>query len=211
MRKPFLLLAFIAIILNQGMAQNSSDDKLNQIIGTVATLRQDDKTAWNNALVAFKSDDSWTMMDEILRDDNECWLIGNAQFKLNSILNQCDGNTEKMLPGDFLNGNNPNFNYSLTERGIKKGCTVSYEMKYREGKQVFVVMPYDIGKVKDISFEMFLNGQSIGTGRLQEDGNLYLTINQAVRSSDILRLVITNHSSIDMPVVIINYNTRYQD
>ena len=145
-------------------------------------------------------------MDEVLKDDNECWLIGNKQFKLNAILNQCEAHDKTMVRGDFLNGNDPNYNYSLTERGVKKQSSVNYEMSYREGKQTYVVMPYKPSP-ESFKVEAFLNGKPTGTTAVSE-GNIVLSIDSNVKKSDTIRLVITNLGNEDMPVVIINHNTR---
>ena len=208
MKNNILLMCFILFAACLGMAQQPSDKELMQLINTVASLRNADETTWNAALETFNNDKAWTMMDEISRDDNEYWLIGSNYFKLNAILSRISGYSEKMVAGDFLNGNDPNFNYSLIERGIKKGGTVSYEMKYRHGRQTFVVMPYDTNKAKQIEFEAFVNGNSAGKAQRLDDDNLYLNIDQDINDNDTIRLVVTNHSDSDMPVVIINHNTR---
>lgn len=209
MKKTFLVLAITLFATVYGFAQKPSDPELNQLIDVAASLRQNKASAWDNALKTMSQDKKWTMMDEIERDENECWLVGDKQFKLNPILNKCSGHDSKMVSGDFLNGNDPNFDYSITERGIKKGSQVRYALSYREGRQTFVIMPYDVSEAKNLDLEVLLNGQSMGHGSVY-DGNLYLNINQAVKLSDTILLVITNKSQKDMPVVIINHNTRKQ-
>lgn len=202
------LFAILIFAVSQAFAQ-ATDEELQTLVSRVSSLRQGSETAWNTALDQFINDDSWTIMDEIPRHDNECWLLGDKQFKLNAILKrQYQGHDAQMVAGDFLNGNDPHFNYSLTERGIKKGGKVSYEMQHRQGKQTFVVVPYVASNPAQLEVEVFLNGKTQGTGTLVSDGNIYLNINQNVSAKDIIRLDIKNNSGIDMPVVIINHNTR---
>lgn len=208
MKKAFLLLLISVVLFGQAFAQTKTDPELQKLTKTVATLRNADEKTWNKALDAFRQDSLWTTMDEVIRDENECWLIGNKQFKLNPILNQCSGHDRKMVRGDFLNGNDPHYNYSLTERGIKKQCSVSYEMSYREGRQTFVVMPYN-PKIAQIDVKAYLNDRPVGETRI-DNGDIVLNINDNVVKSDTIRLVITNFSKVDTPVVIINHNTRKQ-
>lgn len=205
MKKINLIILMNLIFFGAAFAQKETDWELQHLMNTVSALRQSNETTWNQALQSFKRDSLWTMMDEI-KSNNEYKPIGNNQFKLNAILNECSGYNKQMVRGDFLNGNDPNYDYSLTERGIKKGRTVSYEMSYREGKQTFIVMPYKKTEGK-IEVKAFHNDKPIGETYTDTDGNIHLSINANVKLSDKLRLVITNHSDEDLPVVIINHNT----
>ena len=113
--KRIFFLPFINVVLfGQAFAQTKTDPELQKLAKTVSTLRNAEEKTWNEALSTFRQDSLWTTMDEIARDNNECWLLGNNQFKLNAILNQCSDHDKKMVRGDFLNGNDPHYNYSLT-------------------------------------------------------------------------------------------------
>lgn len=206
MKKAFLLFIISILIFGQAFAQTKADPELQKLTKTIASLRKPNEKTWREAFNTFEQDSLWTTLDEIARDDNESWLLGDKQFKLNPILNQCNGNDKKMVRGDFLNGNDPHYNYSLTERGIKKMCSVSYEMSYREGHQTFVVMPYN-PKTAQLEVKSYLNNKLVGETSI-DNGDIVLSINANVIKSDTIRLVITNHSNEDMPVVIINHNTR---
>lgn len=208
MKNKLLILIVAFVISQQGFAQKSTDVELNKLISTISTLRQANQKKWEKALEVFKNDKLWTVMDEIPRHVNEYYLIGDNQFKLNTILTKREGDNKQMTPGHFLNGNDPNFNYSLTEIGIKPQSSVSYELKYREGKQTFVVMPYDKDKAQQIEIDAFLNNQWIAKGKMEDDGNIYLQTNQAVISIDVIRIDIKNDSDAKMPIVLINHNTR---
>ena len=206
MKKIYFIILMNLLFIGSAFAQTETDWELQNLMNVVSSLRQSNGKTWIQATQAFKRDSLWTMMDEI-KSDNEYKPIGNDQFKLNTILNDCSGYNKKMVRGDFLNGNDPNYDYSLTERGIKQGCTVSYEMSYREGRQTFVVMPYK--KTDDkIQVKAFHNDKPVGKTYTDKDGNIHLSINANVKSSDKLRLVISNYSDENMPVVIINHNSR---
>ncbi len=207
MKKLFLFLIISTTLLGQAMAQDKTDAELQKLMNLVSTLRNADSKTWNKALAEFKSDnENWTMMDETVRHENECWLVSDKQFKLNPLLSKCNNYDEKETAGDFLNGNDPNFNYSLIERGVKKNSTVSYELSYREGQQTFVVMPYEKNSKLEVSATC--NGKAVGSTSTDADGNVILSINDNVKQSDKLCISITNKSASDMPVVIINHNTR---
>ena len=68
-------------------------------------------------------------------------------------------------------------------------------------------MPYKKTDGK-IEVQAYLNDKPVGETRTDKDGNIHLSINDNVKLSDTLRLVIINHSDENMPVVIINHNTR---
>ena len=206
MKRIYFIIMMSLLVVSPALAQKENDQELRKLMDVVSTLRQQDETKWNNALQKFKNDTHWTSLDEI-QSDNEYMLIGDDHFKLNVIINECLGYNKQMVRGDFLNGNDPNYDYSLTERGIRKGRQVSYEMSYREGRQTFIVMPYK--KTDDkIEVQAYLNDKPVGETRTDKDGNIHLSINEKVKLSDTLRLVIINHSDENMPVVIINHNTR---
>ena len=206
MKRLYFIILTNIFFIGAAFAQQETDKELQHLMSAVSALRQSNETTWNQAKQTFKRDSLWTMMDEI-KSGNEYKPIGNNQFKLNTILNECSGYNRKMVRGDFLNGNDPNYDYSLTERGIKKGCTVSYEMSAREGRQTFIVMPYKKtdGKIK---VKAFHNGKPVGETYTDNEGNIHLSINTNVKLSDKLRLDITNQADENMPVVIINHNTR---
>lgn len=206
MKKTFFLLIINAILFGKAFAQTKTDLELQKLAKTVATLRNAEEKTWNEALSTFRQDSLWTTMDEIARDNNECWLLGNNQFKLNAILNQCSDHDKKMVRGDFLNGNDPHYNYSLTERGIKRKCSVSYEMSYREGRQTYIIMPYN-PQTAQIEVKAYLNDKPVGEISI-DNGDIVLNIIDNAIKSDVIRLVITNSGDEDMPVVIINHNTR---
>lgn len=206
MKKFYFIIMMSLLIAGPALAQNENDQELRKLMNVVSALRQQDETKWNHALQTFKNDSLWTSLDEI-QSDNEYMLIGDNHFKLNAILNECLGYDTQMVRGDFLNGNDPHYNYSLTERGIRKGREVSYKMSYREGRQTFIVMPYKKTDGK-IEVKAFHNDKPVGETRTDKDGNIHLSINDNVKLSDTLRLIIINHSDENMPVVIINHNTR---
>ena len=67
-------------------------------------------------------------------------------------------------------------------------------------------MPYN-PQTAQIEVKAYLNDKPVGETSI-DNGDIVLNIIDNAIKSDVIRLVITNSSDEDMPVVIINYNTR---
>lgn len=214
MKKSFIL-AILTIILGTSLfAQNSIDQETQHLIGIVSAIRQaapaQREKAWNDAATAFSKDKKWTIMDEIVPHQNECRLTDRSVqwFSINRILSQQSGYETNQVRGDFNNGENPDFNYSLIERSIKAGCTAEYDLKSREGEQAFVIVPFDTNSA--LEAEVSRNGTVLAKGVRQKDGNIYVTIgkDQNVKPKDVLHLTVTNKGAQNMTYVLINHNGR---
>jgi hypothetical protein len=207
MKKTFLFLFLNLVLFANAFAQQVNDKELQKLMSTVGSMRHANQTTWKADSTLLSRDSLWTALDEAERHQNEYWLLGNDYFKLNKIHNELSGHDKKMLLGEMLNGNDTRYNYSMTERGIKAGRTVSYELTHRVGRQTFVVMPYRKG-CTDLEVKMFRNGHDIGHPTRDADGNIIVNITENIQDEDMLRLDITNQGTKNMPVVIINHNTR---
>lgn len=196
-------------------AQSGLDKETKHLIDLVSSIRQaapdQREKAWKEAETALANDKSWTIMDEIVPHKNECRLTDRSVqwFAINRILSQKSGYETNQVRGDFNNGENPDFNYSLIERSIKAGLTTEYDLKSREGKQTFVIVPFD-PDATTLEAEVSRNGISLAKGIRQKDGNIYITIapDQNVKPKDVLHLTIRNKGSQSMTYVLINHNCR---
>ncbi|MBR4146749.1 MAG: hypothetical protein IKU00_02525 [Bacteroidales bacterium] len=214
MKRNLLLVALCLFLGCSLFAQNAVDKETQHLIDIVSAIRQAAPTqresAWNDAVAAFSKDKSWTIMDEIIPHQNECRLTDRSVqwFSINRILSQQAGYETNQVRGDFNNGENPDFNYSLIERSLKAGLTAEYDLKSREGEQVFVIVPFDPKAVMEV--EVSRNGVTLAKGVQQKDGNIYVTIgkDQNVKPKDVLHLTITNKGAQSMAYVLINHNTR---
>ena len=200
------------------VAQDAVDQEMQRLIGQVASLRKTNakqqKAAWEKASAAFANDKAWTIMDEITPDiNNECRLTDKTVrwFALNRMLTRHMGYEETKVRGEFNNGEDPNFNYSLIECSVKAKATVSYDLKSREGKQVFVIMPFETAASAKMEVTVKCKGKGWqATGNRHADGNIYVMIpaSQKVTARDVLTLSIKNNGSKNMAFVILNHNTR---
>lgn len=213
--KKILLLINVLFIGLSLLAQSTVDQETQRLIDLAVSIRQaapeQRESAWNEASKVLSSDKAWTIMDEIVPHKNECRLTDRSVkwFSLNRILSQKSGYEVNQVRGDFNNGENPDFNYSLIERSIKAGLTAEYDLKSREGKQVFVIVPFD-PEVTTLEAEVSRNGISLAKGVRQKDGNIYITIaqDQNVKPKDVLHLTVSNKGNQSMTYVLINHNGR---
>lgn len=211
-----ILLCIILLTIGASLsAQNGIDKETQHLIDLVTIIREaapeQREKAWKETETALSSDKAWTIMDEIMPHKNECRLTDRSVqwFSLNRILSQKSGYETNQVRGDFNNGENPDFNYSLIERSIKAGLTTEYDLKSREGKQTFVIVPFD-PDATTLEAEVSRNGISLAKGVRQKDGNIYITIapDQNVKPKDVLHLTIRNKGSQSMTYVLINHNGR---
>ena len=206
-----IILVFSAAFVS---AQQAVDQETQHLIDIVSSIRKADpqqrEQAWNNASKALSTDKSWTIMDEIQPHKSECRLTDRSVqwFAINRILTSKMGYESNQVRGDFNNGENPDFNYSLIERSIKAGETASYDLKSREGEQAFVLVPFDTQT--KLEAEVTRGGTTLAKGTKKADGNVYLVIgkDKNVKASDVLNLVVTNKSDKSCAYVLINHNVR---
>lgn len=215
--KRLIVLAIISAFVFNPLSSQTVDSEVQRLINIVASLRltdrQQQKEAWNKASTDLKNDKSgWTIMDEITPDrNNECKLTDRTMhwFSINRLLTQHAGYDDTKVRGEFNNGEDPNFNYSLIERSVKAGATVSYNLKAREGRQLFVIMPFESAQ-NTFDVEVLRKNARLAKGVRKPDGNIYVEIpqNKKVQKSDVLTLKVKNTSKSNMAFVIINHNTR---
>lgn len=212
MKKSLVLLLSLSLTFPV-LAQESLDPEVQRLIEIVASLRQTEQQedAWNQAAEDLGKDTQWTIMDEITPHENECSLSDRKVkwFALNRILSQRMGYEDNKTRGDFNNGEDPNFNYSLIERSVKAGFTVEYELSSREGEQVFIIMPANTEKAK-FEVALYRGKDKLAQGKALNSGDIYMKVEakEGVIAKDALRLVISNNDDEDTAFVIINHNTR---
>ena len=210
MKKKLLLLFSIACVITLQAQVFPIDKELKDFVDAVVSLRQSDKV--NSVKTVLRNNKQWTLMDE-LKDQNNAECILTKKMKrfnliplINGVLTERYGNN---IPGkDFLNGEDPRFNYSLIEKGIKAKKKVKYTFQGRVGKQDFVVVPCDPSSTNLVI--KFSKGSSpLKTVQKKgKDGTVYLHIDTKLKSTDKITLEIENKSNVNVAVVILNHNTR---
>ena len=205
-----IILAFSLFIAMTLQAQEAMIDKeLKNLVDAVASLRQGDKV--NSVITVLRNNKQWTLMDELKDQNNaECVLSKKMKrFGLVPILTDVltDRYGKNMSRGDFLNGEDPRFDYSLIEKGIKAKKKVKYTFQGRVGKQDFVIIPCDPTSILSIKFSK--GSSDLKTVQQKsKDGCIYLRIDTKLKSTDKITLEIENKSSNNVAIAILNHNTR---
>ena len=187
------------------------DKNLKIFVDAVVSLRQNSNDKINSAKTTLKNNKAWTVMDELKDGNNsECWLTKKmSRFNLVPILTEVltERYGKNISRGDFLNGEDPRFNYSLIEKGIKAKKKVKYTFQGRVGKQDFVIIPCDPTSILSIKFS---KGASPLKTVQQKDKNgcIYLHINAKLKATDRITLEIENKSDNNVAIAILNHNTR---
>lgn len=211
MKYRFLTFIATLCICAVAMAQSTIDDKeLSSLIDVVKMLRVSNETNFNKAIQILTSDNRWTPMDETgaVREGKECKASDKVPgFKLNRILSKVNGSRKYVSThGDMVNGEDARYDYSLYERAIKSKTEVKYLLKGREGKQVFVIVPFDALVKLDVTIEC--NGKKV-SGKRNSDGSIIVSWEKNVpsRTQEFI-LSINNSNNTSQSFVIINHNTR---
>lgn len=203
-----ILLITLVFVAGQMVAQTDNHE-LNSLINIVHLLRSQNKDDYMKAYELLDKNPMWTSMNELGNVQNtECTPATKVKrFKLNRLLTKAEGNRKYVAShGDFLNGEDKNYNYSLYERALRANAAVRFKIKGREGKQTFVIVPFEGVKsglsVKITSKDLFFETQR-DTG-----GCIVLISKGGARANDYIEIEITNHSPIDEAYVILNHNSR---
>ncbi len=182
-------------------------EKMNIIVQRCIALRLPDSS--EKVSNEFSYDVEWTLLDEIAIDkEGECTIndpvnILGVNDLCSRILKYRSGvvNTR----GQFVNGQDPRYKYSLIEITVKQGASVCYEIERRQGTQTFAVIPYDGNN----SFRVWVeqDGHNIGSA-VFIDGVCYFSVAKKMTPEDKFQLNIKNESGKNMSYVIINHNAR---
>lgn len=207
--KRILILVTLLLAVSNVLAQSYYDEETERLLDIVLLLRGGNEEAFNKALSSLEPDYRWTPMNETgPLAPGEC-RPGESipRFKLNRILSRVAANRTGMAThGDMLNGEDTRYNYSLYERSVRAGETVSYTLSGREGRQYFAIVPFSAESGMNAMLEL-PSGEEFHFIRNPE-GILFLFVDRPdlSRGQDI-RLSITGGDQ-SQAFVIVNHNTR---
>lgn len=208
--KLYISVLMLCVYALANAQQSGVDQELTSLIDVVKTLRASNEAAFNNAMKVLEKDTKWTPMDETgsVRDGVECKASENVpRFKLNKILSRVNGNRKYVSThGDMVNGEDTRYDYSLYERSLKSGAEVKYSLKGREGRQVFVIVPFDSNARFSAKVE---SGGKTVSGKLNPDGTVVVAWDKDLptRNTEFV-LSVKNETKSSQSMVIINHNTR---
>ena len=194
-------------MMSAALTSMAQTDELNRLLDVVLSLRNGGEKSYNVAIKTLASDRLWTPMDELGRNnDAECRIADKVPgFRLNSVLTNAENRQRyQTTTGNHLNGADIRFDYSLYEKTIKTGKTVTYRLHNRKGNQTFLFIPYD-GKNADLKISV-KSDETQFSGTTLSNGVIKFTGKAKERSP--VEITVTNRGGKNASYVIINYNSR---
>ena len=202
-----LIYTFI-ILAVATMSARAQDARLNSMLDIVRSLKTGGQKAFDSAAEKMSADLTWTPMNELKAADPkaECRASDRVSgFKLNKMLAAAEQKRRfEASTGNMLNGENPNFNYSLYERGIKPSATLEYTLKGRSGRQCIVLMPYDGLKAAGLDVSVSCGGKILEKTSAKD---AYIFTGK-VSAGQPLKIIIKNPGDKARSFAIFNYNSR---
>lgn len=214
--KRIVLFVFLLICKIVVPAQDKGINKeLGSFVSMAISLRQTERTkmsaAQKKVSVELAKKTNWTVFSYNDRIGGECFLVRNASFRLNTVLNEIHGKRygKSRMPDDgYLNAEDSKFDYFLIEKGIKAKAKVKYEFDGRVGQQDIVLVPYNAAKA-DLKVKLTKAKGGLKVAQQKgKDGIICLHATGKLAATDKLILEIENKSNEKSAVVIINYNSR---
>jgi len=209
MKRRLILLLFCIASLSGAAQTIGVDEEMEYLVGVVRLLGKQDEASYLEACRLLSQDMKWTPMNETgAFQPGECSPSEKVPgFKLNRALSQVAGNRKYVSThGDMLNGEDERYDYSLYERSVHAGQTVSYQLKGREGNQLFILIPFTAGQGLSANL-------SLGEGEPvpfvdSGDGILVAKVQcPALKRDQTLSLTVTGGKE-NQAFVILNHNTR---
>lgn len=201
--KKYILLLLLAASVFSLKAQN---DELNKLTDIVKSLQTGGEKAYKDAINTLAADKLWTPMDELGIDRNvECRASERVPgFRLNSALTNAENKERyQTTTGNYLNGADIRYNYSLFEKTLKTDKTATFSLPQRWGEQVIIIIPFN----PQSKIEVTANGGDKNF-LATSGGNGSLKLTGTVVKGKSLNLTVTNKSGENISYVILNYNSR---
>lgn len=183
---------------------NAQDTRLNRLTDMVKSLKTGGEKAYKEAVAGLASDKYWTPMDELgINKDAECRASDRTPgFRLNSVLTNAENKERyQTTTANHLNGADSRYAYSLFEKTLKAGATVSYRLPGRWGEQTFIIIPYSDG----ISASVSSAGRKFPSSSL---GNGIIKLTGKAEKGEPVIVELKNNSASNISYVIINHNSR---
>lgn len=203
MKQFFLIIAVSLFVVNA----KGEDAELNRLTDIVKSLQSGGENAYKAAINQLASDKQWTPMDELGFDRTiECKVSERVPgFKLNSVLNNAENKERyQTTTGNYINGADSRYSYSLFEKTLKAGKTAIFNLPQRWGQQTIVIIPYQ-GTNARLSASAS-SGDNVFSATSLGDGTIKLS-GKAIKGQPLM-LNVTNGSEMNISYVILNHNTR---
>lgn len=204
---------------SQALLDKTDEAYTLELIDAALMLRNNNEKSWNEAQYEFsKLLRLFTMMDELQDRTNDCALVSKnvKSFGLNRMIKRLKENKSivQNTGKELLDGADSRFNYSIYEKGVKRGCTAVYDkLTGRCGKQVFIIIPHTAAQPYETELSTS-GGKNFEPAHKDERGVTYYMIdtNDGPDKDDTLILKIKNKDTLNnRSFVIINHNYRNKE
>lgn len=206
MKGKIFVLIMLALSIMGVRAQTIADGELSSLVSMVRMLRTKNLTTYNKAVNQLAKDRQWTLMDEIDSLQPALGHVGKeSMFRINTIMYNAERSRQQVsTQGNFLSGEDERYNYSLYEKALKAGKSVTFHLKKRMGRQTFVIVPF-----KDKAAKMSASVSIGGKTEMGTDGTIVITCDgKSLTNGSVIDVTITNGSNADQSFVLLNHNTR---
>ena len=218
MRRNFFITVLAVVFTSALHAQKQNGNYLEDILKVVTSLRSGNNSVRSAAVdnLSAEGKPKITLMDELKlvgtasEKANEVKGAKGNRFKLNQVVAYVykSQNIQLESKSNMLNGNEVGINYSLIEKSVKKGGKVTYQLVGRNGKQDFVIVPYNDKTTYKVSVGM-VGESTVG----KEVTNVYrVSLPYASRKRPILisieYLDVKSNKDAVESFAILNYNPQ---
>lgn len=200
-------------VRGQDIIDNHEEETTLKLLKATLLLRDHNTDNWNEAKHELsKRLGIFTLMDELKDFKHDCALIEKnvKSFGLNRMIKELKAGKRVQNTGKgLLDGSDSRFNYSIYEKGIKKGNTSVYKLSGRSGKQLFIIVPYN--PEQQYSTTLGIDGGKTYSPALKDEkGITYYLIDTADGPAvgENLKLEISNNGGNNASFVVINHNYR---
>lgn len=206
----YILLLSLAFAIAATASAQTGNKELDRLIGIATMLRSADAAVFNRAQKMLEDDALWTPMDELGRlQKTECTPAESVtRFKLNRLLSRADGQRKYVTSrGDFLNGEDERYDYSLYERSLHAHQSATYQLKGRIGQQTFVLVPHATSS-HGLSLSVSAPGVKTEAVRTLPNGCIVVKTSGKLTKEQRITLSVKNNSSTPQSFILINHNSR---
>lgn len=204
----------LSVSVAQSQIQKGSHvDKLYEY----ANILRNDPDKYNEVKKMMSNDSQWTMMTEFTyncinesvlctwKDDFEYCALKDICYQIETERGTMTNNASDL----FCNGNDPNYSYSIDELVLKAGMQLQSSLSYREGRQHFLIIPYDYtGSTRKSELAVTIKYLGNNVPVQKTDRGFEFIIDKVLSPDDVIDICITNTSNKNLSFIFINHNSR---
>lgn len=208
-----IVLLLSAAAAEAQIQQSSHVDRLYEYAHTLRTS----PNKYEDVKEMMSKDTQWTMMSEFTynctdesvlcswRDDFDYCALRDICLQIETSRGTITDNASNL----FCNGNDPNYSYSIDELVIKAGMKMHSSLSYREGRQHFLMIPYDYNSrnhTSGLSITIAYEGEDIPA--IATERGFEFVIDKIHSAQHSISICVTNTTDRNLSFIFINHNSR---